>query len=73
MPAAKLDLSALSSHLRESANIFRGPVDATDFRTCIFPLLFFQRGDCWDEDTIANGEGQSGDRRTAANGWLAAV
>ena len=33
----------LESHLWESANILRGPVDAADFKTYIFPLLFFKR------------------------------
>lgn len=36
-------LSELESHLWESANILRGPVDAADFKTYIFPLLFFKR------------------------------
>ena len=38
-----LDISTLSSHLWEAANILRGPVDAADFKTYIFPLLFFRR------------------------------
>ena len=37
------DLSTFSDHLWESANILRGPVDAADFKTYIFPLLFFKR------------------------------
>ena len=41
--APKLTLSQLESHLWESANILRGPVDAADFKTYIFPLLFFKR------------------------------
>jgi type I restriction enzyme M protein len=36
-------LAELESHLWESANILRGPVDAADFKTYIFPLLFFKR------------------------------
>ena len=36
-------LSELESHLWESANILRGAVDAADFKTYIFPLLFFKR------------------------------
>ncbi len=32
-----LDLSTLESHLWEAANILRGPVDAADFKTYIFP------------------------------------
>ncbi len=49
--AATITLSQLESHLWESANILRGPVDAADFKTYIFPLLFFKRiCDVWDED-----------------------
>ena len=33
----------LESHLWEAANILRGPVDAADFKTYVFPLLFFKR------------------------------
>lgn len=45
------DLKRLESHLWESANILRGPVDAADFKTYIFPLLFFKRiCDVWDEE-----------------------
>jgi type I restriction enzyme M protein len=44
-------LSRLEAHLWESANISRGPVDAADFKTYIFPLLFFKRiCDVWDEE-----------------------
>jgi len=39
----ELDISTLSGHLWEAANILRGPVDAVDFKTYIFPLLFFKR------------------------------
>ena len=39
------------SHLWASANILRGPVDAADFKTYIFPLLFFKRiCDVWNEE-----------------------
>jgi type I restriction enzyme M protein len=44
-------LGELESHLWESANILRGPVDAADFKTYLFPLLFFKRiCDVWDEE-----------------------
>lgn len=47
----KITLGQLESHLWESANILRGPVDAADFKTYIFPLLFFKRiCDVWDEE-----------------------
>ncbi len=46
-----ISLSQLENHLWESANILRGPVDAADFKTYIFPLLFFKRiCDVWDEE-----------------------
>jgi type I restriction enzyme M protein len=32
-------LNQLESHLWEAANILRGPVDAADFKTYVFPLL----------------------------------
>ena len=49
--SAVVTLSQLESHLWESANILRGPVDAADFKTYIFPLLFFKRiCDVWDEE-----------------------
>jgi type I restriction enzyme M protein len=47
----RIDLSELESHLWESANILRGPIDAADFKTYIFPLLFFKRiSDVYDEE-----------------------
>jgi type I restriction enzyme M protein len=46
-----IDLSHLESHLWEAANILRGPVDAADFKTYVFPLLFFKRiSDVYDEE-----------------------
>ena len=36
-------LSQLESRLWKTANILRGPVDAADFKTYVFPLLFFKR------------------------------
>lgn len=41
----------LDAHLWEAANILRGPVDAADFKTYVFPLLFFKRiCDVYDEE-----------------------
>ena len=41
----------LESHLWEAANILRGPVDAADFKSYVFPLLFFKRlSDVHDEE-----------------------
>src|SRR5438046_3466863 len=55
-----IGLSDLESHLWEAANILRGPVDAADFKTYIFPLLFFKRiSDVYDEE-IATALAESG-------------
>lgn len=47
-----IDQSRLESHLWEAANILRGsPVDRTDWKSYILPLLFFKRiCDVWDEE-----------------------
>lgn len=61
MSTAPLNLSTLESHLWESANILRGTVDAADFKTYVFPLLFFKRiSDVHDEEyqaALAEGSG----------------
>lgn len=36
-------VNELESHLWEAANILSGPMDADDFKTYVFPLLFFKR------------------------------
>jgi type I restriction enzyme M protein len=59
---AEVDIGALSGHLWESANILRGPVDAADFKTHIFPLLFFKRlSDVYDEEYAVALEESDGD------------
>ncbi len=61
------DLSSLESHLWEAANILRGPVDAADFKTYIFPLLFFKRiSDVYDEEFQVALDESGGDRDYAA-------
>jgi type I restriction enzyme M protein len=51
MSESLITLNQLENHLWESANILRGPVDAADFKTYIFPLLFFKRiCDVWDDE-----------------------
>jgi type I restriction enzyme M protein len=61
------DLSTLESYLWESANILRGPVDAADFKTYIFPLLFFKRiSDVYDEETRQALEESGGDEEYAS-------
>ncbi|MEA1053341.1 class I SAM-dependent DNA methyltransferase [Lamprobacter modestohalophilus] len=49
---APLTLGQLESHLWEAANILRGsPVDRTDWKSYILPLLFFKRlCDVWNEE-----------------------
>ena len=57
-----VDLGNLESHLWEAANILRGPVDAADFKTYIFPLLFFKRiSDVYDEEFQAALDESGGD------------
>ena len=48
----QLSLSELESYLWEAANILRSsPVDRTDWKSYILPLLFFKRVcDVWDEE-----------------------
>ena len=48
----QLNLNALESYLWEAANILRGsPVDRSDWKSYILPLLFFKRiCDVWDEE-----------------------
>lgn len=50
-----LSLAELESHLWGAANILRGsPVDRTDWKSYILPLLFFKRiCDVWDEEHVA--------------------
>jgi type I restriction enzyme M protein len=51
MPTHGLDLTTLESWLWGAANILRGPVEHSDFKTYIFPLLFFKRiSDVYDEE-----------------------
>src|SRR4051812_42339754 len=66
MPADKPQLPHLFSHLWEAANILRGPVDAADFKTYVFPLLFFKRlSDVYDEEYKKALEDSDGDEAYA--------
>ena len=47
----KVTLSQLEQYLSKAAWILKGPVDAADFKSYIFPLLFFKRiSDVYDEE-----------------------
>jgi type I restriction enzyme M protein len=62
----ELTLSQLESHLWKAANILRGPVDAADFKTYVFPLLFFKRpSDVYDEEYQAALNEADGDEEYA--------
>jgi type I restriction enzyme M protein len=51
MAQDKLTLSQLEQYLSKAAWILKGPVDASDFKVYIFPLLFFKRmSDVYDEE-----------------------
>ncbi|MCX6677419.1 MAG: class I SAM-dependent DNA methyltransferase [Methanothrix sp.] len=55
-------LSELESHLWEAANILRGPVDAADFKTYVFPLLFLKSlSDTYEEEYQAALKESGGD------------
>ena len=59
-------LNQLESHLWEAANILRGPVDAADFKTYVFPLLFFKRiSDVHDEERRSALKVYEGDEEAA--------
>ena len=61
-----ITLTQLESHLWESANILRGPVDAADFKSYVFPLLFFKRiSDVHDEEHAAALKEFDGDEESA--------
>lgn len=47
----KITLSQLEQYLSKAAWILKGPVDASDFKVYIFPILFFKRiSDVYDEE-----------------------
>lgn len=61
-----ITLSQLESHLWKAAWLLKGPVDAADFKTYIFPLLFFKRlSDVHDEEHEAALKEFDGDEEAA--------
>ncbi len=62
MQKVKLSLSQLEQYLSKAAWILKGPVDASDFKVYIFPLLFFKRiSDVYDEEYKSALEESEGD------------
>ena len=62
----KITLSELEQYLSKAAWILKGPVDASDFKVYIFPLLFFKRiSDVYDEEYRQALEESGGDKEYA--------
>ena len=67
MSSNKLTLSQLEQYLSKAAWILKGPVDASDFKVYIFPLLFFKRiSDVYDEEFRTALEESDGDKEYAS-------
>lgn len=67
MTKDKLTLSQLEQYLSKAAWILKGPVDASDFKVYIFPLLFFKRiSDVYDEEYQVALEESGGDKEYAS-------
>lgn len=63
----KLTLSQLEQYLSKAAWILKGPVDASDFKIYIFPLLFFKRiSDVYDEEFQSALKESEGDEEYAS-------
>ena len=66
MQSEKITLSQLEQYLSKAAWILKGPVDASDFKVYIFPLLFFKRiSDAYDEEFQIALEESGGDTEYA--------
>jgi type I restriction enzyme M protein len=67
MKATKITQSQLEQYLAKAAWILKGPVDASDFKVYIFPMLFFKRiSDVYDEEFQAALEESEGDEEYAS-------
>lgn len=67
MKQEKITLSQLEQYLSKAAWILKGPVDASDFKVYIFPLLFFKRiSDVYDEEYHKALEESDGDEEYAS-------
>lgn len=67
MANSKITLSELEQYLSKAAWILKGPVDASDFKLYIFPLLFFKRiSDVYDEEFQLALRESDGDKEYAA-------
>src|SRR6056297_972382 len=67
MQKKTLSLSQLEQYLAKAAWILKGPVDASDFKVYIFPLLFFKRiSDVYDEEYQKALEESNGDEEYAS-------
>ncbi|MAO52773.1 MAG: DNA methylase [Pusillimonas sp.] len=67
MSQEKITLSQLEQYLSKAAWILKGPVDASDFKIYIFPLLFFKRiSDVYDEEYKLALEESEGDEEYAS-------
>lgn len=63
----KITLSQLEQYLSKAAWILKGPVDASDFKAYIFPLLFFKRiSDVYEEEYRTALDESDGDKEYAA-------
>lgn len=66
----------LEAHLWHAAHIITGPIDASDYKTYIFPILFFKRiCDVYDEEfsameKVGDAELAKGDISSTASKFL---
>jgi len=67
MNKTKITLSQIEQYLSKAAWILKGPVDASDFKVYIFPLLFFKRiSDVYAEEFKQAFDESDGDKAYAA-------